>query len=102
MDRLGEELEVVPFGLGFAHQLAGGSLAGEEQDACLGQLAAQLHAELDAGHSGHQHIGEHGVGLVKNGQLALQWPDRALELHEGIKQLLDPKGLLNPGKKLAR
>ena len=46
--------------------------------------------------------GEHGVGLVKNGQLALQWPDRALELHEGIKQLLDPKGLLNPGKKLAR
>jgi glycolate oxidase subunit GlcD len=46
--------------------------------------------------------GEHGVGLVKNHQLALQWPDQALVLHEGIKQLLDPKGLLNPGKKLAR
>jgi FAD/FMN-containing dehydrogenase len=46
--------------------------------------------------------GEHGVGLVKNRQLALQWPDRALELHEGIKHLLDPKGLFNPGKKLAR
>jgi len=46
--------------------------------------------------------GEHGVGLVKNHQLALQWPERALALHEGIKQLLDPKGLLNPGKKLAR
>jgi glycolate oxidase subunit GlcD len=46
--------------------------------------------------------GEHGVGLVKNRQLALQWPDQALALHEGIKQLMDPKGLLNPGKKLAR
>jgi glycolate oxidase subunit GlcD len=46
--------------------------------------------------------GEHGVGLVKNRQLSLQWPDRALALHEGIKNLLDPKGLLNPGKKLAR
>jgi FAD/FMN-containing dehydrogenase len=46
--------------------------------------------------------GEHGVGLVKNRQLSLQWPDRALALHEGIKQLFDPKGLFNPGKKLAR
>lgn len=46
--------------------------------------------------------GEHGVGLVKNRQLALQWPEPALQLHEGIKRLLDPKGLFNPGKKLAR
>lgn len=46
--------------------------------------------------------GEHGVGLVKNHQLALQWPQTAIELHEGIKRLLDPKGLFNPGKKLAR
>jgi glycolate oxidase subunit GlcD len=46
--------------------------------------------------------GEHGVGLVKNRQLELQWPDQALTLHEGIKHLLDPKNLLNPGKKLAR
>lgn len=46
--------------------------------------------------------GEHGLGLVKNGMLALQWPPRALELHEQIKRLFDPKGLLNPGKKLAR
>jgi FAD/FMN-containing dehydrogenase len=46
--------------------------------------------------------GEHGVGLVKNGQLALQWAPRALVMHEAIKQVFDPKGLLNPGKKLAR
>jgi FAD/FMN-containing dehydrogenase len=46
--------------------------------------------------------GEHGVGWLKRGQLARQWPPRAVELHEQIKQLFDPKGLLNPGKKVAR
>jgi glycolate oxidase subunit GlcD len=46
--------------------------------------------------------GEHGVGLLKRGQLARQWPEGALRLHEEIKRALDPKGLLNPGKKLAR
>ncbi|MGN6867880.1 MAG: FAD-binding oxidoreductase [Solirubrobacteraceae bacterium] len=46
--------------------------------------------------------GEHGVGLVKNGQLALQWRPRAIAMHEAIKHVFDPKGLLNPGKKLAR
>ena len=46
--------------------------------------------------------GEHGVGWVKRGQLARQWPPRALDLHAEIKRAFDPKGLLNPGKKLAR
>lgn len=46
--------------------------------------------------------GEHGVGWLKRGQLARQWPERALQLHEQIKVSFDPKGLLNPGKKLAR
>jgi FAD/FMN-containing dehydrogenase len=46
--------------------------------------------------------GEHGVGLLKRGQLSRQWSRRAVELHEQIKRLFDPKDLLNPGKKLAR
>jgi glycolate oxidase subunit GlcD len=46
--------------------------------------------------------GEHGVGWLKRGRLASQWDARALELHEQIKRAFDPKGLLNPGKKLAR
>jgi glycolate oxidase subunit GlcD len=46
--------------------------------------------------------GEHGIGLVKRGALARQWPPGAVALHESIKRLLDPKNLLNPGKKLAR
>jgi glycolate oxidase subunit GlcD len=46
--------------------------------------------------------GEHGIGLVKRGALARQWSPAAVALHESIKRLLDPKNLLNPGKKLAR
>jgi glycolate oxidase subunit GlcD len=46
--------------------------------------------------------GEHGVGWLKRGRLAAQWDLRAVQLHEQIKEVFDPKGLLNPGKKLAR
>ena len=46
--------------------------------------------------------GEHGVGCLKRGRLEGQWPAAAVELHEAIKRMFDPKGLLNPGKKLAR
>jgi glycolate oxidase subunit GlcD len=46
--------------------------------------------------------GEHGVGLVKRGQLARQWSPRAVGLHEAIKRVFDPDNLLNPGKKVAR
>jgi glycolate oxidase subunit GlcD len=46
--------------------------------------------------------GEHGVGWLKRGRLAAQWDERAVELHGQIKRAFDPKGLLNPGKKLAR
>jgi len=45
--------------------------------------------------------GEHGVGVVKNGQLSRQWDPRAIELHAAIKRVFDPKCLLNPGKKIA-
>ena len=46
--------------------------------------------------------GEHGLGWVKRGQLARQWSDGALDLHEGVKRLFDPRQLMNPRKKLAR
>jgi glycolate oxidase subunit GlcD len=44
--------------------------------------------------------GEHGVGLLKNGQLSLQWTPAAVAAHQAVRQALDPKGLFNPGKKL--
>jgi len=46
--------------------------------------------------------GEHGVGWLKRGRLQAQWDARAVEVHEHLKRAFDPKGLLNPGKKLAR
>ncbi|MGH2902059.1 MAG: FAD-binding oxidoreductase [Solirubrobacteraceae bacterium] len=57
--------------------------------------------ELAAGLGGSI-SGEHGLGAVKSGRLGVQWAGRALELHEGVKRLFDPKGLLNPGTKMAR
>jgi glycolate oxidase subunit GlcD len=45
---------------------------------------------------------EHGVGWRKRGLLESQWDARTVTLHEQIKHAFDPKGLLNPGKKLAR
>jgi glycolate dehydrogenase FAD-linked subunit len=44
--------------------------------------------------------GEHGIGWLKRGRLGLQWNARALAAHAAIKQALDPKGLMNPGKKI--
>ena len=44
--------------------------------------------------------GEHGIGRLKAGQLERQWPPAAVELHRRIKKAFDPKGLLNPGKKV--
>jgi FAD/FMN-containing dehydrogenase len=46
--------------------------------------------------------GEHGIGAVKAGRLGLQWSEAALDLHDAVKHAFDPKGLFNPGKKLAR
>jgi len=69
-------------------ELARAELAAEE----LFALAARLGGSVS---------GEHGLGWVKRGQLDRQWSRRALELHNEIKRVFDPKGLLNPGKKVA-
>ena len=44
--------------------------------------------------------GEYGVGWVKRGRVAAHWAPRVLDLHAEIKRAFDPKGLLNPGKKV--
>jgi glycolate oxidase subunit GlcD len=63
----------------------------EEVGSELFQLVAALGGSVAA---------EHGVGLLKSGLLASQWDARAVAMHEAIKRAFDPKGLLNPGKKL--
>jgi FAD/FMN-containing dehydrogenase len=43
--------------------------------------------------------GEHGIGLLKAGQLSAQWAPAAVAAERAVKAALDPKGLFNPGKK---
>ena len=45
---------------------------------------------------------EHGIGLLRRERLAQSAQPAALEAMKQIKQALDPLGLLNPGKVLAR
>jgi glycolate oxidase subunit GlcD len=44
--------------------------------------------------------GEHGIGWCKRGALELQLGRRELALHREVKQLFDPHGIMNPGKKM--
>lgn len=44
--------------------------------------------------------GEHGIGTEKRGALAAELSPRVREIQHGIKQVLDPTDILNPGKKL--
>jgi glycolate oxidase subunit GlcD len=67
----------------------------EEQradDACheLFELALRLGGTV---------TGEHGIGWLKRGQLEHQLGPAGYDLHLRLKQALDPKDLLNPGKK---
>jgi glycolate oxidase len=42
--------------------------------------------------------GEHGIGLVQKGYIDLAFNPAALEVQRQIKALMDPRGILNPGK----
>ena len=44
--------------------------------------------------------GEHGIGLEKRGALDAELGPTVRALQRGIKDLFDPTGILNPGKKL--
>ncbi len=56
----------------------------------LFELAASLGGSIS---------GEHGVGLLKAGHLAPHASPATMRLHGAVKDVFDPKGLLNPGKK---
>ena len=42
--------------------------------------------------------GEHGIGLQKAAFMGLEHDDAAMDVMRGIKRLLDPNNILNPGK----
>jgi glycolate oxidase subunit GlcD len=112
VDRLGEAIERT-LAIGSRHGLTACSWghAGDGNVHSTFMLDASDPAQLarahDAAHDlftlalelGGSVSGEHGIGVLKHGQLRRQWAPRAVELHRAIKSAFDPKGLLNPGKK---
>ena len=71
---------------------------GDDAQRARADVAAQELFEL-ALRLGGTVTGEHGIGVLKRGQLARQWAPAAVAAHSAIKAALDPKGLFNPGKK---
>ena len=71
---------------------------GDEPQRARAREAAQELFDL-AVRLGGTVTGEHGIGLLKKGQLSRQWGPAAVAAHRAIKAALDPKGLFNPGKK---
>jgi glycolate oxidase subunit GlcD len=68
-----------------------------EELARASAAAADLFAAVGA--MGGTISGEHGLGLVKSGHLGAQWNEPTLRLHRAIKAAIDPRNLMNPGKK---
>jgi len=67
----------------------------------VGRADAACHALFDAAlRLGGTVTGEHGIGRLKLGQLERQLGAGGYGLHLRVKDAFDPKGLLNPGKKL--
>lgn len=64
--------------------------------------AAEAHARILAlaVELGGTVTGEHGIGTEKRGALPVELGARVLTIQRGIKQVLDPTAILNPGKKL--
>jgi glycolate oxidase len=44
--------------------------------------------------------GEHGIGSIKVDSAKRETSERVTELQRSIKHIFDPKGILNPGKKI--
>ena len=66
--------------------------AKKRSEAALDELFRQILAW------GGSITGEHGIGIAKKRWWPLAVSKEARDLHHSIKQALDPKGILNPGK----
>jgi glycolate oxidase len=71
-------------------------------DAAAKRALDAFHAIVSAAQArGGTATGEHGVGALKVDLVKNELSHEVRELQRGIKNLFDPKGILNPGKKLA-
>ena len=68
---------------------AGAAKDREEIEACVYEPLAPFVGSVSA---------EHGIGLEKKPYLGISRSEAEINLMLGIKSLLDPKGILNPGK----
>ncbi len=75
---------------------AGSTLQTFKDDAAAGNLSAAVH-EL-ANRLGGSFTAEHGVGILKRGELEQFTAPVALDLMRSLKKTMDPKGIMNPGK----
>ena len=112
VDRLAEAIERT-LAIGEAHGLAACSWghAGDGNLHSTFMVDSGDPAELDRARSAVQELhglaielegsvsGEHGIGWLKRAGLSLQLGPRELDLHHKLKELFDPLGVMNPGKK---
>jgi glycolate oxidase len=106
LDRLAEVSAQVGLPIGTGGHVGDGNLhpviAFDPADAAQVAAAAQAHDRVLAlaVELGGTVTGEHGIGTEKRGALAGELGARVLAIQQGIKAVLDPRGILNPGKKL--
>ena len=94
----GHVYAVAHAGDGNAHHF----LAHDPADPLEAAEAARLGRALvaDALALGGTCTGEHGVGVGKRAYLPLEFGQPAVDVMHALKRALDPRGVLNPGKKL--
>lgn len=73
-----------------------GNMSAEDWEHKLPQGIRALFAEVVR--MGGTISGEHGIGLVQKGYMDIAFDEAQLGLMKSIKNVFDPKGILNPGK----
>ncbi|TKR22395.1 FAD-binding protein [Cellulomonas hominis] len=106
LERLGDIAAQVGLPIGTGGHVGDGNLhpviAFDPADPAQVDAAAEAHRRILglAVELGGTVTGEHGIGTEKRGALAGELGERVLAIQRGIKQVLDPRHILNPGKKL--
>jgi len=73
-----------------------GEMSDEKWNNELSSAIRELFTEVVA--LGGTLSGEHGIGLVQKQYMDIPFSETSLNLMRGIKDVFDPKGILNPGK----
>jgi glycolate oxidase len=76
-----------------------GSMSDEDWNTKLTEGIRKLFVEVVR--MGGTISGEHGIGLVQKGYMDIAFNNTQLQIMKSIKQVFDPKGILNPGKMFA-